>query len=92
MKVYQPKDYSKFVKTWAQAKRLGEDTGWVSKRLKLDRDEVRGAAQYLRNRGVELPSLRHKIEIPAEHYNQIIASELTDQSQVQSSRTTKRII
>lgn len=74
MKVNAPKDYTAFIKAWVNARNNYLSTDYVAEQLGITKDEVRGAAMYLRNRGVMLPSLKNTVDIPASEYNDYIGA------------------
>lgn len=70
------KDYKKFVTVWVEAKKKGEQYEYVADKLRVSQDEVAGTAAYLRNRGINLPSLNDIVNIDTNEMNQYINDQL----------------
>jgi len=78
MSYNKEKDYEKFIKVWLKAKKLKLRYSYVADKLEITEDEVAGTAMYLRNRGVNLPSLSKTVELDTDRLNKLIDGALNN--------------
>lgn len=73
---YTDEFHMKFIDAYIEAKRLHKPTTHVAEKLKITQNEVRGEANYLRNRGIRLPDLKSTVTLDTKSVNAYIVSQL----------------
>ena len=70
------KDYKQFIKVWLKAKSLGKRYDYIATKLQVTEEDVSGTAIYLRNRGINLPSLKTTVDLDTTDMNVYINKAL----------------